>query len=337
VAGSSLNKIVIAGVGLIGGSLALGLREAGAAGRIVGVGRSPQALARARELGAIDDDARLDDDAGLAAALAGAEVLVLAAPVAQTGPLLARFAPYLQADTIVTDAGSTKGDVLAAARAALGPKIGQFLPGHPIAGSEASGVDAAVPELFRGRNVVLCALPENAAHAFETIAGMWRAVGATVHAMTAEQHDRVFAAMSHLPHVLSFALVESILASDDAALKLSFGAGSFRDMTRIAASSPEMWRDICVANRGALMAEIDAYARQLASLRAAIDAGDGAALERVFTHAREARQQWRERPATAPAATTAAAAALAAPGAPGATAQQAAGAGGDSINRDPIR
>jgi prephenate dehydrogenase len=265
---------------------------------VVGVGRSAASTARALELGVIDASAALSDDAALRDALKGADIVLLAAPVAQTQPLLERIAPFLEPSTIVTDAGSTKSDVVAAARAALGERIGQFVPGHPIAGRESSGVDAALPDLYVNRNVVLCALPENDASSVERVAAMWRATGASVHAMSAQQHDRVFASVSHLPHVLSFALVEQILNSPDAELKFSFAAGGFRDFTRIAASSPEMWRDVCVANRAALLEEIDGYTAVLAQLRAAIEAGDGATLEAVFTRSRTARSAWQERAAS---------------------------------------
>ena len=295
----TFDKLVIFGVGLIGGSLARALRERGGpeqrAGRIVGVGRTRRSAERAVELGVVDDVASLGDDGEIAAALAGADLVVLAAPVAQTEPLLARIAPLLDARTIVTDAGSTKSDVVAAARAALGERAAQFVPGHPIAGRESSGVEAALPDLYVGRNVVLCPLPENRPADVARIDAMWSATGARVSTMSHEQHDRVFAAVSHLPHLLSFALVERILNAPDAALKFSFAAGGFRDFTRIAASSPEMWRDVCLANRDALVEELDGYTTVLAQLRAAIVAGDGATLEAVFARSREARTQWQER------------------------------------------
>jgi prephenate dehydrogenase len=293
----SFNKLVIFGVGLIGGSLARALRERGeavGAREVVGVGRSAASTERALALGVIDRAAALHDDVQLRDALSGADFVLLAAPVAQTQPLLERIAPFLDVTTIVTDAGSTKSDVVAAARAALGERIGQFVPGHPIAGRESSGVDAALPDLYVNRNFVLCALPENSPEAIARVAAMWRATGADVREMPPEQHDRVFASVSHLPHVLSFALVEQILNSPDAALKFSFAAGGFRDFTRIAASSPEMWRDVCVANRAALLDELDGYTATLARLRAAIAAGDGAALEAVFARSRIARTEWQE-------------------------------------------
>lgn len=297
VAAFSFNKLVIFGVGLIGGSLARALRErseVAGARTVIGVGRSSASTARALALGVIDAAAALNDDAALRDALSGADFVLLAAPVAQTQPLLQRIAPFLEAGTIVTDAGSTKSDVVSAARAALGARAAQFVPGHPIAGREASGPDAALPDLYVNRNVVLCPLPENAPETVERVAAMWRATGACVRDMTPDQHDRVLASVSHLPHVLSFALVEQILNSPDAALKFSFAAGGFRDFTRIAASSPEMWRDVCVANRVALLDELDAYTAVLARLRAAIDAADGAALEAVFERSRLARSEWQE-------------------------------------------
>jgi prephenate dehydrogenase len=295
VAPFSFNKLVIFGVGLIGGSLARALRErAGATGEVVGVGRSMKSVERALALGVIDSAVLLDDDRALEHALRDADFVLIAAPVAQTEPLLRRIAPFLDARTIVTDAGSTKNDAVAAARAALGDRAAQFVPGHPIAGRESSGVDAALPDLYVDRNVVLCPLPENTPESVERVAAMWLATGASVHRMSAEQHDGVFASVSHLPHVLSFALVEQILEAPDAALKFSFAAGGFRDFTRIAASSPEMWRDVCIANRAALLTEIDAYTKVLARFREAIAASDGAALEAAFERSRTARSEWQQ-------------------------------------------
>ncbi|CAM2142381.1 prephenate dehydrogenase [Pararobbsia alpina] len=299
--GFAFRKIVICGVGLIGGSLALALRRAGCVGpssTIVGVGRSHASVDRAVELGVVDSACTFDDVAGLASALDGADIVLLAAPVAQTGALLDVMLPHLQLQTIVTDAGSTKGDVIAAARASLGSRVGQFVPAHPIAGRERSGVDAALESLYDGRNVVLCPLDENRGDDVARVDAMWQATGARTHRMTAAQHDGVFASVSHLPHLLSFALVDQILDSPDAALKFGFAAGGFRDFTRIAASSPEMWRDIFLANRDAVLAELDGYTAVLARLRAAIERGDGESLSAVFTRARDAREAWSDRPGT---------------------------------------
>lgn len=279
------NRIVIFGVGLIGGSFALALKRAGAVAEVVGVGRRRVTLERAQALGIIDA-------IGTAASVSGADLVLLAAPVAQTEALLRDIAPHLQAGTVVTDAGSTKSDVVQAARAALGAKISQFVPGHPIAGRERNGPEAALPELYQGKKVVLTALPENADGCVAKVAAAWAQCGAHIHRLTAEEHDAVFAAVSHLPHLLAYALVDDIAARDNAARLFQYAASGFRDFTRIAGSSPEMWRDISLANRQALLAELDAYTGQLAQLRALLAAADGASLEKIFSRAQAARQTW---------------------------------------------
>jgi prephenate dehydrogenase len=282
-------KVVIVGVGLIGGSFALGLKAAGGVGHVVGLGRSAQALSRARELGIIDEAAASPQDA-----MRGADLVLLAAPVAQTGTILASLLPYLEPQTIVTDAGSTKSDVVAAARAALGDKIAQFVPGHPIAGRESNGPDAAIPDLYRGKKTVLAPLPENAPEAVERVAAAWRTCGAVIHMLTPQEHDKVFAAVSHLPHLLAYALVDDIAGKPHADLLFQYAASGFRDFTRIAGSSPEMWRDISLANRDALLGELDAYLAQLTQIRARLAAGDGAALEATYANAQRARRAWIE-------------------------------------------
>lgn len=283
----SLNKLVICGVGLIGGSLARALKSAGAVKEVVGVGRAEASLARACELGVIDRAAT-----SMADAVAGADIVLLAAPVAQTPALLAAIRPHLGGQTVVTDAGSTKTDAVVAAQAELGDEVWRFVPGHPIAGAELSGVDAAKADLYRDRRVVLCPQAGNRSDDVARVRAMWEATGARVSEMTETQHDHVFASVSHLPHVLSYALIAQILDAPDAALKFGFAGGGFRDFTRIAASNPEMWRDICVANRDALLAELDGYLATLGSLRQLIDAGDGAGLEAVFARTSQARTDW---------------------------------------------
>ena len=280
-------KVVICGVGLIGGSFALALRSAGAAGMIVGLDRSPVALARALALGIIDVVASDWFDA-----LGGADLVLLAVPVAQTEATLAAILPHLDAGTVVTDAGSTKADVVAAARRALGERVGQFVPGHPIAGRESNGPDAADKALYRGKKAVLTPLPENAESAVQRVADAWRACGALIHQLTPSEHDKVFAAVSHLPHLLAYALVDDIANKSHAALLFEYAASGFRDFTRIAGSSPEMWRDISLANRPALLAELDAYQAQLTRMRAQLAASDGAGLEVVYANAQRARRRW---------------------------------------------
>lgn len=281
----SFNRIVVFGVGLIGGSFALALKQANAVKQVIGVGRRAETLQRAQALGIIDE-------MGDATSVSGADLVLIAAPVAQTAVLLRELAPHLQAGTVVTDAGSTKGDVVQAARAALGDKISQFVPGHPIAGREQNGPEAALPELYRGKKVVLTALPENSSQSISTVASAWQRCGAQIHHLGAEEHDAVFAAVSHLPHLLAYALVDDIAARDNADRLFQYAASGFRDFTRIAGSSPEMWRDISLANRAALLAELDAYTVQLSTLRAMLVASDGAALEQVYARAQSARQAW---------------------------------------------
>ena len=282
-----IDKLVIIGVGLIGGSFALALREAGAAGEIVGVGRSAANLEEALRLGVIN---RIAPDA--AEAVRDADLVMLAVPVGQMAALMQQIAPCLGAHTVVTDAGSTKGDVVALARRHLPQHLAAFVPGHPIAGAEKSGVGAADAGLFRGRQTVLTPLPETDAGATELVLNAWQACGARVAEMTPENHDRIFAAVSHLPHLLAFALVEDIASRANGEELFGFAAGGFRDFTRIAGSSPEMWRDIFLANREPLLDELDVYRAQLDRLRAMLEQGDGAALEKVFSHARAARNKW---------------------------------------------
>jgi prephenate dehydrogenase len=281
------DKVVIFGVGLIGGSFALALRTAGAARHIVGMGRSKAALGRALELGIIDSVGE-----SIADAMRGASLVLVAAPVAQTEAILAAMLPFLEAGTVVTDAGSTKSDVVACARRAFGDRVSQFVPGHPIAGRESNGPDAAIADLYHGKKTVLTPLPENSAVDVARVAGAWAACGAVVHQLEPYDHDKVFAAVSHLPHLLAYALVDDIAHKPHAGLLFQYAASGFRDFTRIAASSPEMWRDISLANRDALLGELDAYLAQLTTMRAMLAAGDGAALETVYANAQRARRQW---------------------------------------------
>lgn len=282
------DKVVIIGVGLIGGSFARAMRAAGAVKTIVGVGRSPQAMARALELGIIDQVAPIDS------AMRGADLVLIAAPVAQTGPILASLLAYLEPHTIVTDAGSTKADVAASARAALRGRVGQFVPGHPIAGRETNGPDAAIVDLYHGKKTVLTPLAENAPEVVARVAQAWIACGAIIHQLTPEEHDKVFASVSHLPHLLAYALVDDIANKPHAALLFQYAASGFRDFTRIAGSSPEMWRDISLANQSALLGELDAYLAQLTALRGMLAAGDGRAIEGVYANAQQARRRWIE-------------------------------------------
>jgi prephenate dehydrogenase len=282
-------KVVVFGVGLIGGSFALALKAAGEVGEVVGFGRSVGTLKQALELGIID---RIGANPGQE--VADADLVLIATPVGQMPEIMARIAPYLGPETVVTDGGSTKSDVVAAARAAFGDKIGQFVPAHPIAGAENSGAAAAKPDLYRERKVVLTALPENSVLNVARVRSAWEWCGAQIFELTPAEHDQVFAAVSHLPHLLSFALVHDLAVRDNSELFFTFAASGFRDFTRIAASHPEMWRDIALANREALLIELKRYEDQIDEMRAALEASDGQRLEEIFDTARTARRAWQE-------------------------------------------
>jgi prephenate dehydrogenase len=282
-------KVVIFGVGLIGGSFALALKAAGEVEEVVGFGRSIATLTQAVDLGVID---RLGVNLGQE--ISDADLVLIATPVGQMPEIMQRIAPYLGPDTVVTDGGSTKSDVVAAARAAFGDRVGQFVPAHPIAGAENSGAAAAKADLYRERKVVLTPLPENSVLNVARVRSAWEWCGALIHELSPAEHDRVFAAVSHLPHLLSFALVHDLAVRENSDLFFTFAASGFRDFTRIAASHPEMWRDISLANREALLDELDRYRAQLDEVRAALAAGDGSRLEEIFDTARTARRAWQE-------------------------------------------
>ena len=281
------NKVVVCGVGLIGGSFALALKAAGVVGQVVGLGRTRAALEQAQQLGVIDGIAKDWKEA-----LDGADLVLLGMPVGQMPAVMTALAPHLGPSTIVTDAGSTKQDVAAAARAALGNKIAQFVPGHPIAGAEKSGAAAASKDLYLERRVVLTPLAENTAAAVARVRSAWETCGAKVSELTPASHDRIFAAVSHLPHLLAYALVNEFSQRENTEQLFGFAAGGFRDFTRIAGSHPEMWRDICLANRAALIRELDAYMAELLQARVLLAAADGAGLQAMFDNARSTRNAW---------------------------------------------
>jgi prephenate dehydrogenase len=280
-------KVIIFGVGLIGGSFSLALKKANAVGEVVGFGRSAATLNQAIELGILD---RIGQDVALE--VSDADLVLLATPVGQMSELMTRIAPHLGKHTLVTDGGSTKGDVVAAVRAHLGNRVAQFIPAHPIAGAEKSGAAAALADLYVGKKVVLTPMPENSAEAVARVRLAWELCGAVVSELTPQQHDEVFAAVSHLPHMLSFALVHDLARRDNRDQLLSFAASGFRDFTRIAASSPEMWRDICLANREALLDELGRYMQELEVLHEALAEHDADKLDEVFSLARSVRSAW---------------------------------------------
>ena len=281
-----IGKLVVIGVGLIGGSLACALRKAGRVGEVVGIGRGLANLEQAVALGVID---RYGQDA--AAEVGDADLVVIGTTLGATAGVLAAIAPALGPRTLVTDVGSTKASVVAAARAALGEHFPRFVAGHPIAGTEHSGAAAAFAELYVDHRVILTPVAETDGAALARVRALWEAAGARVCEMSVEDHDRVLAATSHLPHMLAFTLVDMLAAASDADDIFAFAAGGFRDFTRIASSNPEMWRDIAIANSAPLAELCDAYGARLARLAAAIRAGDGGTLEQSFRRAKEARDR----------------------------------------------
>lgn len=286
-----LNKVLIFGVGLIGGSLALALKKAGAPPHIVGIGRNQDTLATALSLGVIDE-AQTD----IALAMQGTDIVVIATPVAQTPEILATIAPHIKADTVITDVGSTKSDIagyVEKASQTLSPEFqSQFVGGHPIAGAEKSGVSAAKADLFIGKNVVLTPNDKTSELALSKVRSLWEATGANVSEMSAEAHDQIFAAVSHLPHLLAFALVDDLANRKNSQQLFDFAASGFRDFTRIAGSSPEMWRDISLANREALLSELEAYQSELKLLQKLLENNNGVGLEALFERASKARNAW---------------------------------------------
>ena len=285
-----VKTLAVVGVGLIGGSCALAWRRAGFVARVVGYDRDGAALQRAVELGVVDAAAD-----SVSEAVRGADLVVVAVPVRASAAVLRDIGVAMDPAAIVTDVGSTKGEIVRVARSELRERFARFVPGHPIAGRETSGVESATVELFRGARVVLTPQAEADPDAVETVRAAWESAGARVATMQADEHDRIFAAVSHLPHMLSFALVSELAARPGAAELLGFAGGGFRDFTRIAASSPEMWRDIALQNRAALLEEIDRYGAQLAVFRALIDKGDAPGLERLMTEARASRESLKAR------------------------------------------
>ena len=290
-----MNKIVIFGVGLIGGSVALALKKAGAAPKIVGVGRNLESLKAAINLGVIDEA-----ESDIAKAVSDADLILIATPVAQTPKILEAIIPHLSAHTVVTDAGSTKSDIQAyvknASKQATNPQhfLSQFVGGHPIAGAEKSGVTAAKADLFIGKNVVLTPTENTSSEAIKLVRELWQSAGANVSEMTTQAHDQIFAAVSHLPHLLAFALVNDLANRPNAKQLFDFAASGFRDFTRIAGSSPEMWRDISLANKTALLSELEAYQDEISALQHLLKNEDSQGLQTMFEHASQARQAWQK-------------------------------------------
>ncbi len=285
-----IQRLVIFGVGLIGGSLALALRQAGQVVEVVGCSRNAANLEEAQRLGVID---RWTTDP--LEACEGADVGVLAVPLGSMQGLAEALAGHWPEQALLTDVGSSKQAVIESIRSGFGHLPRNFVAGHPIAGTEKSGVSAAFADLFRERLVILTPADETSPMATDRIAQMWRDAGARIEFMTPAHHDHVLAATSHLPHVLAFALVESLARLSESDEIFHYAAGGFRDFTRIASSDPVVWRDICIANREALLEVMERFQRDLDTLRAQIAESDAAALESRFAFAKKARDRFSEK------------------------------------------
>ena len=280
-------QITIIGTGLIGGSLAKALRKSGFADTIVGVDQDESALQAAVELGVID---RYSND--LVESVAGSDIIVLSVPVRQTEAVLTAVLPGLTTDSIITDVGSSKAHVVGAAERALGPMIGQFVPGHPIAGREKSGVEAAETELFRDHRVILTPLESTRQEAIDLVSEMWNSIGAQTSCLSVQQHDLVLAATSYLPHVLAYATVDTLADTDYVEEIFEFAAGGFRDFSRIASSDPVMWRDVCLTNKSAILDVLSHFESQLSKIRHAIETDDSEKLTSVFANSKKIRDNF---------------------------------------------
>ncbi len=282
-----IKHLTIIGVGLIGGSLARALRRANAVEHITGVGRNEANLRRAVEMGVVDDWTH-----DVSKAVQGADLVCVAVPMSMYDQVFSEMRDVLADSTIITDVGSTKQHAIDAAfRHLKNPQ--NFVPSHPIAGTEQSGVKASFAELFDGHVCILTPIPATHASAIDVVTDMWSQAGCSIIEMDAERHDKMLASVSHLPHVAAFALVNAIHRQrNDTFDPFNFAAGGFRDFTRIASSSPEMWRDIALYNRDSLLQQIDALQDELKRLSTALEAGDGDKLLSEFKQAKQARDEW---------------------------------------------
>lgn len=279
-----IDRLAIIGVGLIGSSLSLALKQIGVVGEVVGYGRNHANLIKAVELGVLDRF-----EASIAATVEDADIVVVAVPLGAMSAVFSEIAGNVRKDAVITDVGSSKGSVVKAAMAALGDDFIRFVPGHPIAGTEKSGVEAGFASLYQGRRIILTPLPQTAPEATARIDVMWRDCGASIEYLDIEHHDKVLAATSHLPHMLAFALVHHLSNLNDHEEIFRYAAGGFRDFTRIASSDPVMWRDVCIANGDALIDLIEQYQDELNRVTLAIREGDAEELLRLFSRAKSER------------------------------------------------
>ena len=282
----TVNSLLVIGVGLIGGSFAMALKKRGLVNHVVGYGRNLENLQLAIELGVIDEASQ-----DLGASAAQADIIFVACPVGAMQQVLDEIAPQMSATTIITDGGSTKGTVIEIARSSLGSSFSRFVPGHPIAGSEKSGVGAAFAELYEEHRTLLTPSDETDEDAVSVVRQLWESIGASVTTLDAASHDRILALTSHLPHVLAYALVDQMLRLPDSESCFDLAAGGFFDFTRIASSNPVMWRDICLENRDKILQAIDGYSEALNRLRTLVADQDGDEIEAIFHESRVARNR----------------------------------------------
>jgi prephenate dehydrogenase len=281
-------QLGLIGCGLMGGSFALALKRAGLVKRVVGYSKSPTTTDRARQLGVIDVEAP-----SALLAVSGADIVLIAVPVAATEATFKAIKHLVTPDMLVMDVGSTKRDVIDAGRRALREQIGSFVPAHPIAGREVSGVEHADPDLYTGKQVILTPIERTLTTQLQQAVDVWTAIGCRVVKMSPEAHDAAFAAVSHLPHLLAFALMNAISGQAQGKDYLSLAGPGFRDFSRIAASDAKMWRDIMLANREELLTQTKIFQRNLQALELMISSGNGEALEGLIEQASLTRANWR--------------------------------------------
>jgi prephenate dehydrogenase len=280
-------QLGLIGCGLMGGSFALALKRAGLVKRVVGYSKSPSTTERARAMGVIDVEAP-----SALLAVSGADIVLIAVPVAATEATFKAIKHLVTADMLIMDVGSTKRDVIDAGRRALREHIGSFVPAHPIAGKEVSGVDHSDPDLYTGRQVILTPIERTLTVQLQKAVDVWTALGCRVLQMSPEQHDAAFAAVSHLPHLISFALMNAVSGQPQGKDYLSLAGPGFRDFTRIAASDPKVWRDILISNREELLAQSKIFQRNLQALELMISSGNAEALEGLLEQASNTRANW---------------------------------------------
>jgi prephenate dehydrogenase len=282
-----IERLAIIGVGLIGGSVALALRESGSVGTVIGCGRSEENLIRAKDLGIVDEYTQ-----DPAKAVDAADMVLLAVPLGNMRAVFEQIRDHLKPEAVVTDAGSVKGSVVEDLQDLFGQVPAWFVPGHPIAGTELSGAEAAFATLYQNRRVILTPTDETDPQALSLVEQMWRDCGAEITTMSVAHHDEILAATSHLPHMLAFSLVDSLARMKENDEIFRYAAGGFRDFTRIASSNPVMWRDICLANQGKLSEMLTRFADELHELAATLDAGDSEGLLEIFERAKRARDRF---------------------------------------------